>query len=112
VRPSARFSSARRLCQLPSAMPAAQAAERQRERQARGRKEYPASMLRYFGDRGVRADRGDPVLGAGVHLPGTAAARMRAVKALALRVGLSLGLFLFLMARVLLRLDQRQALEP
>src|SRR5258707_8279712 len=39
-----RFSSARRLCQLPSAMPAAHAAAASASAQRRGRKEYPASM--------------------------------------------------------------------
>lgn len=76
-------------------MPAAQAAIASASDQARGRKEYPATM-RYL------------VIGAFVLICASLASALvfifkdrsgskRAVKALALRVGLSIALFLFLM---------------
>ena len=92
---SARFSSARRACQLTSAMPAAHAAAASAAAQRRGRKEYPAGM-RYV----VIAMLIAIVVSLGSALgfmlrPGKDPRRM--VKALALRVGLSVTLFAMLM---------------
>src|SRR5687767_3642841 len=94
--PSARFSSARRACQLPRAMPAAHAAAASASAQRRGRKEYPAAM-RYV----VIAMLIAIVLSLGSALwamlrPGKDPKAM--VKALAVRVGLSVTLFVMLMA--------------
>src|SRR5512138_446913 len=98
--PSARFSSARRDCQLPSATNAAQASAAAASapylnRMRRGRREYPRSM-RYL------------VIGMFVLIVASLGSALvfvyrdrsgstRALKALALRVGLSIALFAFLM---------------
>src|SRR6185295_3006731 len=93
--PSARFSSARPLCQLPSAMPAAHAANASTSAQRRGRKEYPASM-RYVVI-GVFVLICASLASAGLFMFRDRSGSTRMVKALALRVGLSVALFLFLM---------------
>src|SRR5262245_34328190 len=101
---AARFSAARRACQLPSAMPAAQATAASAMVQARGRKEYPA-LMRYV----VIAMLVAIVASLGSALwamlrPGDDPKRM--AKALALRVGLSVTLFVLLMAGYYLGLIQ------
>src|SRR5687767_10680220 len=94
--PSARFSSARPACHLPSAMPAAQARTASAKAQARGRKEYPASM-RYVVIAMLLAIIGS-LASAAVFMFRDRGQSKRMVKALALRVGLSVTLFLMLMA--------------
>src|SRR5690349_388307 len=87
---AASFASARCVCQLPRAMPAAQPAAARTSVQPRGRKEYPRSMLRYF------------VIGVFVLIVASLASALvfmyrdkggstRVLKALALRVGLSVA---------------------
>src|SRR5207237_4962187 len=94
--PSARFSSARPDCQLPSAMPAAQAAAAASAAQARGRKEYPESM-RYVVIAMLLAIIAS-LASAAVFMFRDRGQSRRMVKALAIRVGLSVTLFLMLMA--------------
>ena len=94
--PSARFSSARRVCQLPSAMPAAHAAAASASGHPRGRKEYRASM-RYVVIAMFLLIVAS-LFSALVFIYTDRSGSKRALKALALRVGLSVGLFLFLMA--------------
>src|SRR5687768_18548362 len=91
-----RFSSARPACHWPSAMKAAQPPAESASTQTRGRKEYPAGM-RYV----VIAMLVAIVLSLGsaavFMLRGRGDSR-RMAKALALRVGLSVALFVLLMA--------------
>ena len=93
--PSARFASARRACQLPSRTKAAQAAAVRASAQPRGRKEYPRSM-RYVVI-GVFVLIVASLFSALVFIYRDRGGSTRALKALALRVGLSVGLFAFLM---------------
>ena len=93
---STRFSCARPACQFPSAMPAAQAAAARATAQPRGRKEYPEGM-RYVVIvmlLAILASLGSAAL---FMLRGRGDSR-RMARALALRVGLSVALFLMLMA--------------
>jgi hypothetical protein len=94
--PSARFSSARRACQLPSATKAAQAASVAAIAQPRGRKEYPEAM-RYVVI-GVLILILASLGSAAVYMLRGRGDSSRMAKALAWRVGLSVALFLFLMA--------------
>src|SRR5690242_10830389 len=85
------FSAARRACQLPSAMKAAQpaaasASEPHRITMRRERKEYPRSMLRYFVI-GVFLLILASLASALVFIYRDKGGSTRALKALALRVG-------------------------
>src|SRR5688500_18914845 len=93
---SALFSSARRACQFPSAMPAAQAAAASATAQARGRKEYPDGM-RYGVIAMLLAIVGRLASACGFLLRGRGDSR-RTARALALRGGLAVALCLMLMA--------------
>ena len=101
---STRFSCARPACQFPSAMPAAQAAAARATAQPRGRKEYPEGM-RYV------------VIAMLVLIVASLASALfymlrgrddpkKMARALSMRVGLSVLLFLVLMAGWLLGLWQ------
>jgi Na+-driven multidrug efflux pump len=92
----ARFSSARPACQLPRAIPEAQAAAASATAQRRGRKEYPEGM-RYVVIVMLLAIIASLGSAAVFMLRGRGDSR-RMAKALALRVGLSVALFLMLMA--------------
>src|SRR4029079_1851764 len=94
--PRTRFSSARPACQWPSAMPAAHAAAAAANAHARGRKEYPAGM-RYVVIAMLLAIIAS-LASAAVFMFRDRGQGKRMVKALALRVGLSVTLFLMLMA--------------
>ena len=81
---------------MPSAIPAAQAAAASAPAQRHGRKEYPASM-RYVVIAMLLAIVAS-LASAAVFMFRDRGESKRMVKALALRVGLSVGLFLMLMA--------------
>ena len=102
--PKTRFSCARPACQFPSAIPAAQANAASKAAQTRGRKEYPESM-RYVVIAMFLAILASLGSAAVFMLRGRGDSK-RMAKALALRVGLSVALFLALMVGYFLGLIQ------
>src|SRR5438045_3274895 len=92
---AARFASARRDCHSPSETKAAQASTASASAQARGRKEYPRSM-RYVVIAVFIAIVAS-LFSALFFVYRDRSSSTRALKALALRVGLSIALFAFLM---------------
>src|SRR5918912_2570247 len=95
VAASERFSSARRVCQLPRAMNAMQALAASANAQSRGRKEYPRAMR--YQVIGIFVLIVLSLGSALVFIYKDKSGSTRALKALALRVGLSIALFAFLM---------------